>query len=465
MATARLISRSISTSKRWNRLSSWFAKTLYMLLIVHTDDYGIIDGDAEEIKWKVLPAAQEGPEEIETALNELQEVGLICRYEWEDHQLIEILQFDKFQQGLQKRTGRRFPSCQDVYGKSFGITLDYYSEVNLEAHTINLINEKRLLFGEDILHIERQKRIGNSYLDLVIYSSQHTFVVEIKRCPVSNSAIDQTINYIHLLSQKGTSAIGVVLGCGLAGNLDIQKALKMGISIGVYDANLNLSFPVLSKDVNLCYLMLKSGFEGGSGESKSPKSPENGQPERDLLESVKPCYLTSSNREGTLSDVPLEKNRIGIEKDIDTILSESSDSNEGKSSPSISINGKEDSLSPKEFWELYNVILGDILPKATKFTEDRKEQISKRLKKNPSKTYWIRVFEKTKESPFLTGQSEGGWRADLDWIVKNEKIHVRIYEGRYDRNNTEKYPRGKKEYDRDAVFREVREKFKERGDL
>lgn len=114
MATARLISKSISTSKRWNRLSSWFTKTLYMLLIVHTDDYGIIDGDAEEIKWKVLPAASETPKQIESALEEMRQLGLIHRYQWKGHNLTEIIQFESHQQGLHKRTNRKFPSFQEI---------------------------------------------------------------------------------------------------------------------------------------------------------------------------------------------------------------------------------------------------------------------------------------------------------------------------------------------------------------
>ena len=114
MARGRMISKSLSTSKKWNSLTDWFARSLYLLLVVHADDYGIVDGDPQEVKWKILPAASESPEEFDHALGAMECARLIHRYVVGDHELTEIVDFDQHQQGLHKRTERRFPSFADT---------------------------------------------------------------------------------------------------------------------------------------------------------------------------------------------------------------------------------------------------------------------------------------------------------------------------------------------------------------
>lgn len=111
---AKLISKTISTSRKFNALPTWFSKCLYLLLVTHADDWGIVEGSAQEIKWRIFPASDVTPEEISKGLEILQDVraegstGLIYRYIWRGYQLIEIVQFDRFQR-IDRRKSPEFP--------------------------------------------------------------------------------------------------------------------------------------------------------------------------------------------------------------------------------------------------------------------------------------------------------------------------------------------------------------------
>lgn len=96
MANRRMISKSISTSKKLAKVSL-LAKIIYTWTIPHTDDYGRMDGDAESIKAVVIPRIDESITTIEKALIQLETFCLIKRYKVENEVYLMILEFDKFQ--------------------------------------------------------------------------------------------------------------------------------------------------------------------------------------------------------------------------------------------------------------------------------------------------------------------------------------------------------------------------------
>ena len=51
-------------------------------------------------------------------------------------------------------------------------------------------------------------------------------------------------------------------------------------------------------------------------------------------------------------------------------------------------------------------------------------------KERQSEGWWSDLFNKISKSPFLMGDNDRGWKADLGWIVKRENL-VKIIEGRY----------------------------------
>jgi len=65
-------------------------------------------------------------------------------------------------------------------------------------------------------------------------------------------------------------------------------------------------------------------------------------------------------------------------------------------------------------------------------TNSRREHIAARFKqfKGVSDTF-ITLFRKTEESDFLKGKNDRGWKADFEWLMKNETNAVKVLEGKY----------------------------------
>lgn len=140
MARGRMISKSWSTSKKRAALYrtagalAEFCLQLFPLIVVHSDDYGRLDGDAETIKLKCDPGSPRSFEEFEQALELLTTVGLIQRYRLSSDLWLQIIQFDEHQPGLlSKRTKPVSPAppvLPEVPGNS-GLTKPNLTEPNL----------------------------------------------------------------------------------------------------------------------------------------------------------------------------------------------------------------------------------------------------------------------------------------------------------------------------------------------
>ena len=99
MAKWRALHGDISTSGQVNRLTE-FEQLLFTWMIPHADDWGVLTGDLMELKLKVMPGTDRQSQEVDAALNHIEEVGLIWRYEpdgegpliqfrkWDGHQPI-----------------------------------------------------------------------------------------------------------------------------------------------------------------------------------------------------------------------------------------------------------------------------------------------------------------------------------------------------------------------------------------
>lgn len=94
----------------------------------------------------------------------------------------------------------------------------------------------------------------------------------------------------------------------------------------------------------------------------------------------------------------------------------------------------------EEIKELYNTICKS-LPSVRSLTEERREKIRtrwKQLKFNIDN--FKEVFEIVENSSFCKGCNDRKWKADFDWIMKNETNIIKILEGKYggiERNNVE----------------------------
>lgn len=64
-------------------------------------------------------------------------------------------------------------------------------------------------------------------------------------------------------------------------------------------------------------------------------------------------------------------------------------------------------------------------------TKKRAQALRVRMNEAPFREGWQEAIAKIPSSPFLTGQNDRGWRADMDWFLKPDSV-VRILEGKYD---------------------------------
>lgn len=115
MAQRRLINKSLGSSKKFLRLQSFagdlteFAQILFALIIPNTDDFGRFSGDAETAKYGVFPISTRSLEDFEKALQCLCQAGLITLYDVEGERYLEVVNFEREQSGLHKRTKSHYP--------------------------------------------------------------------------------------------------------------------------------------------------------------------------------------------------------------------------------------------------------------------------------------------------------------------------------------------------------------------
>lgn len=117
MARGRMISKSLSTSMKFAKLGNEFAQVLYMLVVSHADDFGRQSGDAFTVKHQVLPTSARDESQFEVALTQMEEVGLIERYDSGGEKVLQVVSFEQHQVGLHKRSASRFPENPGTSGK------------------------------------------------------------------------------------------------------------------------------------------------------------------------------------------------------------------------------------------------------------------------------------------------------------------------------------------------------------
>lgn len=71
------------------------------------------------------------------------------------------------------------------------------------------------------------------------------------------------------------------------------------------------------------------------------------------------------------------------------------------------------------------------LPKAQRLTDRRRTALHKRLDECGGIEGWSTACEKVRESPFLCGEGDRGWKADIDFMCQ-AKSFTKLMEGAYD---------------------------------
>lgn len=83
-------------------------------------------------------------------------------------------------------------------------------------------------------------------------------------------------------------------------------------------------------------------------------------------------------------------------------------------------------ITPERFIQHWNGF--DTLPIVKAFSKERRGKLAARVKEETFKTHWREIIRKLAGSAFHTGQNDKGWRAGVDWILKNETNYLKILE-------------------------------------
>lgn len=92
------------------------------------------------------------------------------------------------------------------------------------------------------------------------------------------------------------------------------------------------------------------------------------------------------------------------------------------------------SSAPPFLVDLWNTVSTN-LPKVVSCSGKRLARCNRVIKEHPDRSYWEWLFAKVNSSPFLIGKNNRGWRADFDWVLKEDN-RVKILEGKYDSVNS-----------------------------
>ncbi len=66
------------------------------------------------------------------------------------------------------------------------------------------------------------------------------------------------------------------------------------------------------------------------------------------------------------------------------------------------------------------------LPKIRAFTDQRKKKLDSRMKEKLFADNWQKVIDKISESSFCTGNNNHGWKAGIDWILKDGTNYAKV---------------------------------------
>jgi len=162
---------------------------------------------------------------------------------------------------------------------------------------------------------------------------------------------------------------------------------------------------------------------------ESPHSdyPQTGFPQMDnpQMEDV-PQLNTDSKEEKTKLTSSAEAEVVGGDLFVNDSNADTQEANEIPPR-----NNNVTKVTPEEFVEMYHEKC-PTLPKILKLTQKRKDAITRRMTEMGDKETIESVLDRLSKSDFCRGVNQSKWKADFDWLVKNDTIWVWILEGKYD---------------------------------
>lgn len=223
----RFIRESALTSESLAQLSD-FAERLFWRLTTVADDFGRFVANPAVIQGRTMPlVAGVNPKKIFAALQELDGAGAVKLYEAEGRKYGYFPSWEKHQ--VRRARTSKHPAPGDCTApKEHALPL----ESDIEDLLFNAITAGTLVLGPGQI-AERQVRRGENYFDIIVRSSNATFIFELKRGRLSNKAIAQLRRYLDAVPES----VGLLVGNGLTADFDFS-ACRDDISVITYNDSL-----------------------------------------------------------------------------------------------------------------------------------------------------------------------------------------------------------------------------------
>jgi hypothetical protein len=112
VANRRSLHAKISLSESVESMSEW-AQLLWDRVIVHADDYGVLEASPAKLKGRLKPLSPRPPADFAAALAEMAAVQMLVIYTAKHRIWAQIANFEEHQEGLHKRGSNKNPLCCD----------------------------------------------------------------------------------------------------------------------------------------------------------------------------------------------------------------------------------------------------------------------------------------------------------------------------------------------------------------
>jgi len=302
-----MLSKVISVSEKVNTLPDIFDMLLFTWMIPHADDYGRLPGSPAKVKALIVPMSERSINQVKESIQRLSDQKLIIWYESDGEKAIQIIDFEKHQQGLKGKKASKYssPHCYSPLNNSHLTSYNNSlsaSESDIEELVATMLINNEFIDDEEFVSVERQYRIENSYIDIIATGKNNgRYLFEIKRQRLSNAAIDQIIKYRSMVNDPGL--ICTLVGYGLSTNFDSERCRDEKINVLIYDDalsvvisqsfNVNYRYPMLLSNRTELNRTEQNGIEEeGKGTGSADSLPLDSNPHKDsILKLIKECNV------------------------------------------------------------------------------------------------------------------------------------------------------------------------------
>lgn len=286
-----MIHAKISRSKQVNSMSD-FSQLLFTWSIAHADDFGFMDGDPDVVLATVVPMRRDkDADDVEQSIQEWVDSDLVEWYEVNEKQIIWFKTWERHQ-SLSKRTKSSFAPPPGMSGKALNA-----SEKQIENAIASALSTGGIKVGDyEVIQVDQQVRIENSYLDIVARTSVGTSILfEVKRGRLTKAALMQIRKYRSLVEQKSSEKpVCILIGYGLASNFPMDDAKASAVNVVTYNDDLQMT---LINEANIRYLTVNNDLHAVIPSQKQQNLTELNRTELNRSEPKEKTPTLSENKQ------------------------------------------------------------------------------------------------------------------------------------------------------------------------